>query len=257
MAAMLTRTTLTITATLALLVAASPAMAEEADPNQQALDAWSRALGQYMATQVEGQGLDPQLVLEGFQSVVEGGEERPSDAELQQLQQAFMQAQQALQEKRNEPLEGASQAIIEATDVESPGADWKQAQDLPAGQDDAFYEAFVAAEGVQVTDSGLAYQVIEEGEGPSPSASDTVTVHYVGRHTSGEIFDSSVQRGELASFPLDGVIPGWTEGLQLMKTGGHYRFVIPGALAYGEKQEGSQQPTGVLIFDVFLLRVGS
>ena len=118
-----------------------------------------------------------------------------------------------------------------------------------------FYKAFIAMDGVKTTASGLAYQVLTEAEGVKPKATDRVSVHYVGRHTSGEIFDSSISRKEPTEFPLNGVIPGWTEGLQLQSVGSTYRFVIPGKLAYGELQEGSQRPTGVLVFDVTLLAV--
>ncbi|MGJ8657824.1 MAG: FKBP-type peptidyl-prolyl cis-trans isomerase [Akkermansiaceae bacterium] len=104
------------------------------------------------------------------------------------------------------------------------------------------------------TDSGLAYKVIKKGEGgDKPAATNTVTVHYTGWETSGEMFDSSVTRGETTSFALNQVIPGWTEGLQLMSKGDTYRFWIPEGLAYGPKQEGSGRPGGLLVFDVELV----
>ena len=104
------------------------------------------------------------------------------------------------------------------------------------------------------TESGLAYKVLKEGEGgDKPTASNTVTVHYTGWETNGEMFDSSVVRGETTSFPLGQVIPGWTEGLQLMSKGDTYRFWIPEDLAYGPKQEGSDRPGGLLVFDVELV----
>ena len=104
------------------------------------------------------------------------------------------------------------------------------------------------------TESGLAYKVIEAGEGgDKPAASNTVTVHYTGWETNGEMFDSSVVRGETTSFPLNQVIPGWTEGLQLMSKGDKFRFWIPEDLAYGAKVEGSGRPGGLLVFDVELV----
>lgn len=104
------------------------------------------------------------------------------------------------------------------------------------------------------TESGLAYKVIKSGEGgDKPSEASTVTVHYSGWETNGELFDSSVTRGESTSFPLNGVIRGWTEGLQLMSKGDTFRFWIPEDLAYGPKQEGSGRPGGLLVFDVELL----
>ncbi|MDV6316797.1 FKBP-type peptidyl-prolyl cis-trans isomerase [Idiomarina sp. HP20-50] len=112
-------------------------------------------------------------------------------------------------------------------------------------------------EGVKVTDSGLQYEVLKEGDGISPSATDMVEVHYEGTLVNGEVFDSSYERGEPTSFPLNRVIPGWTEGLQLMKEGGKYRFVIPADLAYGEREVGGGQipPNSTLIFTVELLDV--
>jgi len=113
-----------------------------------------------------------------------------------------------------------------------------------------------APEDAQKTESGLAYKVLSKGEGgDKPSASSTVTVHYSGWETNGEMFDSSVTRGETTSFPLNGVIAGWTEGLQLMSKGDKFRFWIPEGLAYGPKQEGSGRPGGLLVFDVELVEI--
>lgn len=121
-------------------------------------------------------------------------------------------------------------------------------------------EAFLAEnknkEGVITTASGLQYQVITEGTGASPVATDTVEVHYEGTLLDGTVFDSSVQRGEPVSFPLDRVIPGWTEGVQLMKEGGKYKFFIPSNLGYGERgAQGAIGPNETLIFEVELLEV--
>lgn len=108
------------------------------------------------------------------------------------------------------------------------------------------------------TQSGLKYTILKEGEGVSPTATDEVTVHYVGQLTNGKVFDSSISRGEPTSFPLNGVIPGWTEGLQLMKPGGVAIFYIPGKLAYGERGAGADiGPNETLLFGVQLISVNA
>ena len=111
-------------------------------------------------------------------------------------------------------------------------------------------------DGVITLPSGLQYQVLKEGNGKKPSAKDTVKCHYEGFLIDGTVFDSSVQRGEPATFPLQQVIAGWTEGLQLMQEGAKYRFFIPYRLAYGEGGAGQMiPPFATLIFDVELIEV--
>lgn len=106
------------------------------------------------------------------------------------------------------------------------------------------------------TDSGLASKVLEQGTGTThPKASDTVTVHYSGWTTDGKLFDSSVKRGQPTSFPLNGVIAGWTEGVQLMVEGEKRRFWIPAKMAYGENPP-SGYPAGLLVFDIELIKIG-
>ncbi|MCI7310772.1 MAG: FKBP-type peptidyl-prolyl cis-trans isomerase, partial [Prevotella sp.] len=111
-------------------------------------------------------------------------------------------------------------------------------------------------EGVVVLPSGLQYQVLQEGTGKKPKATDQVKCHYEGMLVDGTMFDSSVQRGEPATFPLNGVIAGWTEGLQLMAEGAKYRFFIPYHLGYGEHGAGASiPPFAALVFDVELIEV--
>ncbi|HEX5362166.1 MAG TPA: FKBP-type peptidyl-prolyl cis-trans isomerase [Fluviicoccus sp.] len=109
--------------------------------------------------------------------------------------------------------------------------------------------------GVKTTASGLQYEVLREGTGASPKPSDTVEVHYEGKLIDGTVFDSSIARNQTASFRLDQVIPGWTEGVQLMKEGAKYRFVIPSDKGYGEMGAGSIPPNAVLVFEVELIKV--
>lgn len=108
---------------------------------------------------------------------------------------------------------------------------------------------------VHTTESGLKYEILTEGEGASPTAEDSVTVHYEGTLMDGTKFDSSYDRGETITFPLNRVIKGWTEGLQLMKEGAKYKFIIPSELAYGEEGGGSIPPNSDLIFTVELFKV--
>jgi FKBP-type peptidyl-prolyl cis-trans isomerase FkpA len=128
------------------------------------------------------------------------------------------------------------------------------AKEKDAGK--AFIEKFVKENSATKTESGLAYKVIKEGTGATPSAEDVVEVHYHGTLTDGTVFDSSVERGKTISFPLNRVIKGWTEGLQTMKEGGKTKFVIPADLAYGEAGAPPKIPGGAtLVFEVELFKV--
>jgi FKBP-type peptidyl-prolyl cis-trans isomerase FkpA len=129
----------------------------------------------------------------------------------------------------------------------------QSAENIRLGKE--FMEANKAKDGVSTTDSGLQYEVITASEGASPNAIDNVEVHYSGTFIDGTEFDSSYKRGTPAEFPLDKVISGWTEGLQLMSVGSKYRFVIPSELAYGENAPPAIGPGQTLIFEVELLSI--
>lgn len=128
----------------------------------------------------------------------------------------------------------------------------KAAANLKAGQD--FLEENKKKPGVVALPSGLQYEILVEGKGARPVATNQVTCHYHGTLIDGTVFDSSVRRGQPATFPLNGVIKGWTEGVQLMPAGSKWRFYIPPNLAYGDRQVSAQiGPNSTLIFDVELI----
>lgn len=132
----------------------------------------------------------------------------------------------------------------------------KKAAETANAEAKAFLDENASKEGVKVTESGLQYKVLKEGDGAQPCAEDEVTVHYTGKLLNGTVFDSSVNRGEPATFPLNRVIPGWTEGVQLMKEGAKYEFFIPSDLAYGPQGIPNViPPHSTLIFEVELIKV--
>ena len=134
----------------------------------------------------------------------------------------------------------------------------KQANDAKQAQttSDSFLTENAKKPGVKTTASGLQYKITQEGTGKQPTASSVVTVHYKGQQVDGKVFDSSLERGEPIEFPLNQVIPGWTEGLQLMKEGGKATLYIPSNLGYGPQGVPGMIPANsTLIFDVELIKV--
>ncbi|MBU2924561.1 FKBP-type peptidyl-prolyl cis-trans isomerase [Colwellia sp. 1_MG-2023] len=127
-----------------------------------------------------------------------------------------------------------------------------------AAEGEAFLAENAKRDGVTVTESGLQYEVIETGDGDKPTAASTVRVHYHGTFANGDVFDSSVERGQPAEFPVGGVIAGWTEALQLMPEGSKWKLTVPYNLAYGEQgSQGAIPPYATLVFDVELISIVS
>ena len=194
----------------------------------------------YMVGMMYGQQLDqiksdvdPAIVSQAMMTALTGGNLLMTQEEAQQVSQEFSRKMQGKMESER-----------------------KVAGDKNTADGDKFLAANKAKDGVKTTASGLQYQVISEGKGAKPKTSDTVRVHYTGTLLDGTKFDSSVDRGEPAVFPLSGVIPGWTEGLQLMTVGSKYRFWIPANLAYGEQgTPGPIGPNQTLSFEVELIAI--
>jgi FKBP-type peptidyl-prolyl cis-trans isomerase len=139
---------------------------------------------------------------------------------------------------------------------EEQGAKAKAAGDKNIKEGEAFLAKNKTEKGVITTASGLQYQIIKEGAGPKPKATDMVTVHYKGTTIDGKEFDSSYKRGQPATFPLGGVIPGWTEGLQLLSAGAKAKLFVPAKLGYGERGAGQEiGPNQTLIFEVELISI--
>ena len=200
------------------------------------MDKLSYALGIGIGSQLAGmgaKGLDIDDFTQAVKDVISGTPLKVNNAEAQSLVQTFFKEQEDKQRA----------AAAEAGKVAKA-----------AGE--SFLAENAKKEGVVVLPSGLQYQVLKEGNGKKPSATDQVKCHYEGTLIDGTIFDSSYQRNEPATFGLNQVIAGWTEGVQLMSEGAKYRFFIPYNLAYGERGAGAQiPPFAALVFDVELLKV--
>lgn len=202
------------------------------------MDSISYALGMNLGrsiSQLEGIDLNREMIYQGLEDMFGDKEAALTQQDVQSLLMALQQEMQAAQ------MEQARAAASEAKE---------------RGQ--AFLEENKTKEGVEVTESGLQYKVITSASGPTPAATSVVKVHYEGRLLDGTVFDSSYERGQPAEFPLNRVISGWTEGLQLMPVGSKFQFYIPSGLAYGDR--GSPPAIGpgeTLVFDVELLEIVS
>lgn len=176
--------------------------------------------------------VDTAAVIQALQTSLKGEKTTLTDAEALAVRQEFMQK-----------LQGKQVAKM------------KEEADKNQKEGDAFLAKNKDKAGVKVTASGLQYEVIKQGTGPKPKATDIVKVDYTGTKIDGTKFDSSVDRGQPATFPLNQVVAGWTEGLQLMPVGSEYKFYIPGKLAYGERGPAQIGPNATLIFDVKLISI--
>ncbi len=177
--------------------------------------------------------VNPELLNKGIQDGLSGAKPLMNDEETKETMATFQKEMMA------------KQAAVKKAAGEKNSAEGKK-----------FLEENKKKEGVKTTSSGLEYKVIKEGAGPSPKETDTVKVNYRGTTIDGTEFDSSYKRGQPAEFPVNRVIKGWTEALQLMKVGSKYQLFVPSELAYGERGAGSDiGPNAMLIFDVELLGI--
>lgn len=226
-----------LSATLAGLLlsagTAAPVLAEEPKlDSEEKKVSYSMGLifGQRMLNDI--QEVDTDTFVAGIRDGLEGNDPKLSEDEIRTVLQNFQQSQQ---QKQMEEMKAMADANLESANQ--------------------FLEENAKREGVKETESGLQYEVISEGSGESPEAGDQVEVHYVGTLTDGTVFDSSRERGEPVTFGLGDVIPGWTEGLQLMKEGGRMKLFLPPDLAYGPGGNRSIGPNEALVFDVELLDI--
>ena len=212
------------------------ASAHAADESKVDLESDAAKLGYTVGTQIASDivrgGIQSEIDVEAYlaaqRDVLTGAEPRMTPEEMQGAQQAFQLKQQ--------------EAVAAVAN-----------ENKAAGE--AYLKENAEKSGVKTTDSGLQYEVEREGKGAKPTAESTVTVHYKGALTDGTVFDSSYERNQPADFPVSGVIPGFSEGLLLMKEGAKYTFTIPSDIAYGPQGPASIGPNQVLVFEVELIAV--
>ena len=179
-----------------------------------------------------------------------------TEAQLEDSLQAIEQADSMNQAQKEDSLEAIDEMVNAVETAPTPNGDWKSTYNASFFSNTKNQSEKPSANTYVQTNSGLKYTIITPGSGKNPSATDQVTVHYVGMLPDGTVFDSSIDRGEPTTFPLNRVIPGWTEGLQLMKPNGVAVFYIPSSLGYGETGvPGTIPPGAPLIFWVQLLKV--
>jgi FKBP-type peptidyl-prolyl cis-trans isomerase FklB len=203
-----------------------PAAAPVVLKTQRDKESYAQGMGLGMTLRSAGMSLDPALMARGLKDAQSGAKTAMTEDE----------AKAAIGELRQDLMKNMEAANL------------KESQ--------AFLAANKAKEGVVTLPSGLQYKILTQGNGPKPAATDTVTVNYRGTLVNGQEFDSSYKRGQPASFPVGGVIKGWTEALQLMPVGSKWQLVIPADLAYGPSGQRGIPPNSTLIFEVELLSIG-
>ncbi len=208
---------------------------QESSPLKTQTEKFSYALGMNLGNTLHRQSVDvdPNLFLQGMKDAIAGGKMLMSEDE---ARAAIMQTQNELRTKQQAQMQAAAEANKK--------------------EGDAFLAANKTKEGVVALPSGLQYKILKEGTGPKPKATDSVVCNYRGTLINGTEFDSSYKRGQPATFPVSGVIKGWTEALQLMPVGSKWQLFIPPDLAYGERGAGAEiGPNSTLIFEVELLSI--
>jgi FKBP-type peptidyl-prolyl cis-trans isomerase FklB len=230
------RQLLAILTTLFILLLAIGCTAADKTPKLESLiDKVSYSIGLNIGKDFKAQNIEvnPDLLARGIKDAISDSKPLLTEEEIQEAVGTF-------QQERMAEAEAMAKEMGE--------------KNLKEGE--AFLQENAKREGVVALPSGLQYEVIEEGTGKSPKPGDEVTVHYRGTLVDGTVFDSSYERGEPVTFPVEGVIPGWTEALQLMKEGAKWKLFIPPSLAYGERGAGQViGPNATLLFEVELISV--
>lgn len=216
--------------------AAQPAAPAAGAPTRSVEDRASYVIGYNLGRSLKQNEINANtdLLTQGLRDALSGAKGMLTDEEMQATMQEFQQKVMAAQEAKQKVLGEKNKT-----------------------EGEAFLAKNKARAGVKTTASGLQYEVLKEGTGPTPKPTDTVTVNYVGTLIDGTKFDSSYDRNQPATFVLNQVIPGWTEGVQLMKVGSKYKFYIPASLGYGERGAGGViGPNAPLVFEVELVSIG-
>ena len=213
-------------------------------PLKTEIDSISYALGINIGTSIKASfdEVDNELLIQGYMNVLDSSNILIENDKVEAILRTYMQKKQ-IETQAKQKEEAEKKAEEQFADVKAAG--------------EKFLQENMTKEGVEITESGLQYIVMNEGSGDKPTATSTVKVHYHGTLIDGTVFDSSVDRGEPTQFVVGQVIPGWTEGLQLMSVGSKYKFFIPQDIAYGAfpRQGGVIKPFDALVFEVELLEI--